>query len=184
MNHTLTAQTVHVWDRFVRIFHWSLVICVMLNFFVIDNGKTVHQWLGYAASVLVFARIVWGFVGTRHARFADFFPTPAKIRQHFVALRSGTQDHHDGHNPVGAVMMLALLAIVISLGVTGYLQTTNAFWGEEWMEELHEGLASTLIALAGLHAAAAIVMGRIERTNLVAAMVTGIKVRQMREDER
>ena len=184
MNHTLTAQSVHVWDRFVRIFHWSLVICVMLNFFVIDNGKTVHQWLGYAASALVFARIVWGFVGTRHARFADFFPTPAKIRQHFAALRSGTRNHHDGHNPVGALMMLALLTIVLSLGVTGYLQTTDAFWGEEWMEELHEGLASTLIALAGLHAAAAIVMGRIERTNLVAAMVTGIKVRQRREDER
>ena len=184
MNHTLTAQSVHVWDRFVRIFHWSLVTCVMLNFFVIDNGKTVHQWLGYTASALVFARIVWGFVGTRHARFADFFPTPAKIRQHFASLRSGTQDHHDGHNPVGAVMMLALLAIVISLGLTGYLQTTDAFWGEEWMEELHEGLASTLIALAGLHAAAAIVMGRIEHTNLVAAMVTGIKVRQIREDER
>ena len=181
---TLTAQSVHVWDRFVRFFHWSLVTCVLLNFFVIDNGKTVHQWLGYTASALVFARIVWGFVGTRHARFADFFPTPARIRQHLTALRSGNRDHHDGHNPVGALMMLALLVIVLLLGATGYLQTTDTFWGEEWMEELHEGLASTLIALAGLHAAAAIVMGRIERTNLVAAMVTGVKVRQLREGER
>ena len=60
---------VRVWDPFVRIFHWGLVACIALNEFVIDDGERVHQWIGYAASALVLARIVWGFVGTRHARF-------------------------------------------------------------------------------------------------------------------
>ena len=67
---------VAVWDRFVRLFHWSLVGCVLVNAFLLDDGETLHRWLGYTASALVLARIVWGFVGSRHARFDDFFPTP------------------------------------------------------------------------------------------------------------
>lgn len=170
-------HAVRVWDPFVRLFHWSLVTCVLVNFFVIDDGKTLHQWLGYTASALVCARIVWGFVGSKHARFADFFPTPARIRQHLRNLVAGEKEFHAGHNPVGAVMMLALIALVLSLGVTGYMQTMDAFWGDETLQEVHETLASTLIALAGLHALAAIVMSRIERTNLIGAMFTGVKVR-------
>ena len=70
--------------------------------------------------------------------------------------------------------------LVLALGITGYMQGTDAYWGEDWVQELHGALASTLIALAGLHAVAAIVMGRIERTNLVHAMLTGVKVRPVR----
>ena len=177
-------QSVHVWDRFVRVFHWTLVTCIMMNFFVVDDGGTLHQWLGYTASALVCARIVWGFIGSPHARFSDFFPTPERIRRHIGNMLSGKEEHHDGHNPVGALMMLAMLAIVLSLGVTGFMQTLDAFWGEEWLQEFHELLATTLIALAGFHATAAIVMSHIERTNLIAAMITGVKVRRERGAER
>ena len=171
-------DSVHVWDRFVCVFHWSLVTCIVVNFFVIDDGETLHRWLGYAASALVCARIVWGFVGSRYARFSDFFPTVARVKQHFRHLLSGTHDDYPGHNPVGALMMFALMALVLGLGATGSMQGLDAFWGEEWLQELHEGLASTLIALAGLHALAAIAMSHLERTNLVKAMVTGVKVRK------
>jgi cytochrome b len=173
----LPAPPVPVWDRFVRLFHWSLVACVLLNQFVLEEGETAHQWVGYAAAMLVGARIVWGFVGTRHARFADFFPTPARVRNHLQALRRGTLVHHDGHNPLGALMMLALMGLVLALGVTGWMQTLDAFFGDEWLQELHELLANALILCAGLHAAAALLMGRIERTRLVKAMVTGVKER-------
>ena len=78
---------------------------------------------------------------------------------------------------VGALMMLALLALVLTLGVTGFMQSLDAFWGEEWLLELHELLASALIGLAALHVTAAIVMSRIERTNLIGAMFSGVKVR-------
>ena len=173
----MSRDAVQVWDPFVRIFHWSLVACVLTNYFVNDDGKDLHQWTGYAASALVALRVVWGFIGTRHARFADFFPTPARLRTHLAALRAGRVDHHTGHNPLGALMMLALMVLVLALGLTGFLQTTDTFWGDEWLQDLHALIASALIALAGLHAAAAILMGRIERTNLVGAMVTGVKRR-------
>jgi cytochrome b len=164
-----------VWDRFVRLFHWSLVTCVMLNEFVLEAGETAHEWVGYAASALVLARIVWGFIGSRHARFADFFPTPARLGRHLRALLRGQHPEYAGHNPLGALMMLALMALVLALGVTGWMQGSDAWFGEEWLMELHEGLAEGLLIAAGLHAAAAIVMGRIERVRLVRAMITGQK---------
>lgn len=164
-----------VWDPFVRIFHWSLVSCVVLNQFVLEPGKTAHEWVGYTASALVLARLVWGFVGSRHARFSDFFPTPRRLARHLGALRNGEHPVYLGHNPLGALMMLALMAIVLALGVTGWMQTTDTFFGEEWLMELHEVLANGLLLAAGLHAAAAIVMGRLERVRLVRAMVTGTK---------
>ncbi|MFC7460883.1 cytochrome b/b6 domain-containing protein [Hydrogenophaga defluvii] len=168
-------RAVTVWDPFVRLFHWSLVACVLLNQFVLEAGEAPHQWAGYIASGLVVARILWGFVGTRHARFTDFFPTPTRVRRHLAALRQGQTGEHLGHNPLGALMMLALMALVLSLGVTGWLQGTDAFWGEEWLQEVHEWLANGLLLAAGLHAAAAVMMGRMERVNLVRAMVTGVK---------
>lgn len=171
------VSAVPVWDRFVRVFHWSLVGCVLLNYAIVDDGETLHQVAGYLAAALVLARIVWGFIGPPHARFASFFPTPARLKRHWQALRQRTPDPHDGHNPLGALMMLALMALVLALGVTGFLQTTDAFWGDEAVQDLHETLANGLIALAGLHAAAALLMGRLERTRLVRAMVTGIKER-------
>lgn len=169
------SRGIRVWDRFVRFFHWSLVSCVLINFFIVDDGETLHQWLGYFATTLVLARIVWGFIGSEHARFADFFPTPKRLRTHLSALLAGRADPHPGHNPLGAMMMLALITLVLALGITGYLQGTDMFWGEEWLQELHETLATTLIAFAGLHALAAIVMSRVERTNLILAMITGVK---------
>lgn len=175
MKATSDVVRVAVWDRFVRLFHWSLVGCVLINAFLLDDGETVHRWLGYTASALVLARIGWGFVGSTHALFADFFPTPARLKRHLQALRSDRHEFQPGHNPVGALMIFALLSLVLGLGITGFLQTTEAFWGEEWLQDLHETLADLLIASATLHALAAIVMGRIERTTLIKAMFTGIK---------
>lgn len=174
------ADTRHaplVWDRFVRVFHWTLVSCVTFNYAVMDDGKTWHQWVGYLALALVAARLVWGFVGTRHARFSDFFPTPRRLLAHLRDLRAGHHEPSQGHNPLGALMMLALMATVLALGTTGWLQTLDAFWGDEWLQDLHHTLGNGLIALATLHAVAALVMGRLERTRLVKAMLTGVKER-------
>ena len=172
-----TDKSRPVWDRFVRVFHWTLVSSVLLNYFVLEEGEAPHEWVGYLATALVVARAVWGFIGSPHARFAAFFPTPARLRRHVQALRSGQPEHHWGHNPLGALMMLLLMTLVLALGVTGWLQGTDAFFGEEWLQELHEGLAHGLLISAGLHAAAALVMGRLERTRLVKSMVTGVKER-------
>lgn len=173
----LSESSRPVWDRFVRVFHWTLVGCVLLNYFLLHEGEAPHEWAGYLAAALVTARIVWGFIGSRHARFADFFPTPSRLTQHLHAVRSGHPEHHWGHNPLGALMMFLLMTLVIALGITGWMQGTDAYFGEEWLQELHEWLAHALLISAGLHAAAAIVMGRVERTRLVKAMFTGMKER-------
>lgn len=167
--------SLYVWDPVVRLFHWSLVACVLLNQFVLEAGETPHRWVGYAATALVGLRLLWGVIGSHHARFADWWPTPARLRAHVRGLLAGQPDDHPGHNPLGALMMLALMALVLALGVTGWLQGTDAFFGEEWLQELHEGLANTLVMAAGVHAAAALVMGRLQRVTLVRAMVTGVK---------
>ncbi len=173
----LPGSSYPVWDRFVRVFHWTLVSSVLLNYFVLEAGETAHEWTGYLAAAFVVARIVWGFIGSRHARFSDFFPTPARLSAHIRAMRSGQPEHHPGHNPLGALMMFLLMGLVLSLGVTGWMQGTDAYFGEEWLQELHELLAHALLLSAGLHAAAAIVVGRKERTRLVKAMITGVKER-------
>jgi cytochrome b len=178
MNSHDVAESVPVWDLFVRMFHWSLVACVLIDYFVVDDGETLHQWLGYIAAGLVLVRVVWGFIGPEHARFADFFPTTARLRAHLAALRSRQPVFHAGHNPFGAVMMLTLMGLVLLLGLSGYMETTDLFWGVEWIQETHEVLADLLIGLVALHVLASIVMSHLDRTNLVAAMLTGVKVRQ------
>lgn len=175
--HTSRIESVRVWDPLVRLFHWSLVACVLGNQFITEEGETTHQWLGYAACALVLLRIVWGFIGTRHARFSDFWPTPARIGAQLRSWLHGQPQQHDGHSPLGAVMMLTLMILVLLLGLTGWMQGLDAFWGEEGPEEVHEALANLLLLLAGAHALAAIVLGRIEKTPLVKAMITGVKHR-------
>lgn len=172
-----TVASKRVWDPLVRVFHWSLVTCVLLNLFVVNDGEDLHQWLGHAAAALVAVRVVWGFIGPRHARFTDFFPTPRRVASHVRALFKDEPEHHWGHNPLGGLMVLGLMGMVLALGLTGWMQGLDAFWGEEWLQDLHEGLGEWLMPMVGLHAAAAIVMGRIERTRLVKAMVTGVKER-------
>jgi cytochrome b len=177
MSSAPTREARPVWDRFVRVFHWGLVSAIALNYFVLDDSKTLHNGIGYVSVALVLARIVWGFVGSPHARFADFFPTPARLLRHLRPQAAGKSDMHWGHNPVGALMMLTLMALVLALGLTGWLQGLDAFFGNERLMDLHELLAHTLIAMAGLHALAALVMGRLERTRLIRAMFTGVKER-------
>lgn len=171
------TRSIRVWDPLVRIFHWSLALLVLANLIVLEPGEWLHRMAGYAACGWVALRIAWGFIGTRHARFADFFPTPGRLAAHFRALRAGRPDTHDGHNPLGALMMLALMGLVLALGATGYLLGTDAWFGNEGLEELHEGLAGVLQGAIVLHVLAAILMSRLEKTNLVRAMVTGVKVR-------
>lgn len=167
--------SVQVWDGFVRAFHWATALGVGLNLWVLEEGERPHRWIGYALCALVVLRGVWGFVGSPHARFADFWPTRARLDEHWRALRLRQPDRHPGHNPLGALVMLALLALVLMLGLTGWLQGTDAFWGEEWLEELHEALAGALQALVALHVAAAFALGWWQRTPLVGSMITGRK---------
>ena len=167
--------TIKVWDLFVRIFHWSLVVAFAVAFLTGDGNERVHTISGYAIAALVAARIVWGFIGSKHARFADFVVAPRKVTEFTMQSMRLKAPRHIGHNPAGGVMILALLATFAGLAITGHLMTTDAYWGSKTLEDVHEGLAYFALGLVGLHVLGVFFTAIEHRENLVKAMITGRK---------
>jgi len=167
--------TVRVWDPFVRIFHWSLVGLFVLAFATGDEIEWLHIRVGYAIAALVALRIVWGFVGTRYARFSDFVRSPGEIATYSVQALRFRAPRHLGHNPVGGAMVVALLVMIAGIAATGFAMTTDAFWGSQWVEDLHKGLVYTTIGFIVLHVAGVIFSSLEHGENLVKAMFTGRK---------
>ena len=169
------GKTVRVWDPFVRIFHWSLVSLFVLAFVTGDESEWLHIRIGYAIAALVALRIVWGFVGTRHAQFRDFIRAPRELAAYLGQALQWRAPRHLGHNPAGGAMVVALLAMIAGIAATGFAMTTDAFWGAEWVEDLHEGLVYTTVGLIVLHVAGVIFSSLEHGENLVKAMITGRK---------
>lgn len=165
---------VRVWDRVVRLTHWSVAALVLWDWWE-DSGGSLHRWLGYLAAALVLVRLAWGFVGSEPARFRTWLPSCARLLGYARALRTGRPPRHLSHNPLGALMMLLMWTLVLALALTGWISRLDAFWGEEWPISTHAVLADALVALALLHVCAALVMGRLHRENLVTSMLTGRK---------
>lgn len=168
------APMVKVWDPLLRLFHWSLAACIF-GAFLVEEGETAHQWLGYTALGLIAFRLLWGVVGPVHARFSSWVRGPRAVGSYLRERMSGRSRRRLGHNPAAAVMILLLMATVVAVGVTGWLQTTDAYWDVEWLEELHEVLANGLLFLVLAHVLAAISESLHYRENLVAAMIHGRK---------
>ncbi len=172
---TTSAETVRVWDPLVRIFHWSLVLSFFGAYALGDDGGWWHQALGYTVLGLVAFRVLWGVVGSRYARFSSFVATPQKVISYLKDLVARREARHLGHNPAGAVMIVALLLMLIGTGTTGWLLTTDTFWGSEPMEDVHETFANGTLLLVGLHVAGVVFSSLRHRENLVRAMFTGRK---------
>ena len=166
--------TVKVWDPLVRIFHWSLAGLFLANFFT-EEGEFVHRAFGYTILILIAVRILWGVIGTRHARFSDWVPGPQRLRHYLRERLAGRSRRQLGHNPGAAVMILALLGGVVLVGFTGWLQTTDTFFGDGWLEDLHEVLAYGVLGLVVVHVLAAIGESMHYRENLIASMIHGRK---------
>ena len=169
------AVDVPVWDPLVRLLHWSVAAACLIDLFVLANGRWPHRWIGYYVAGAVVVRIAWGFVGPPHARFADFVPRPAKLAAYVRALLRGEEPRHLGHNPLGALMILAFLVLLLAICLTGWMQRTDRFFGVDWVEETHDLLSNLLIAAVLVHVAGALVASLRHRENLVWAMVTGRK---------
>lgn len=170
-----TTPTVRVWDRFVRLFHWTLVSCFFGAYLSTESIGWVHKGCGYATLVLVAARVVWGFVGTEHARFANFVPGPQRLWLYARALLQRREPRHLGHNPAGSVMILLLLAMVAAIGISGWMLTLDAFWGNETVETLHTLLVDAMLFAVALHVAANVYGSFRHRENLVLSMFSGNK---------
>jgi len=115
------TDTVKVWDPLVRIFHWSLVAAFTIAYLTGDEESQLHVYAGYAVIGLVLFRIIWGLIGTRHARFRDFVFRPSAIAQYAREFFIGRPKRYLGHNPLGGAMILLLLGSLLITGVTGYL---------------------------------------------------------------
>lgn len=164
-----------VWDPFVRIFHWSLAAGFGANALVLDDDGKAHQWLGYAVVVLVLLRVLWGLVGTRYARFTSFPPSLSQSMSQLREMIGGIRNIHVGHTPLGALMIYNLLFSMLVIGISGWLMTTDMFWGVEWPEELHEASVAWAELSVLLHVAAVVFESWRTSVNLPRAMITGCK---------
>ncbi len=166
---------VKVWDPVVRLFHWGLVAAFAANVLVTAPGKTAHQWVGYAVAGLIALRLVWGFVGTRHARFAGFLPRSGAVVGQLTDIATGRRRVHEGHSPLGTLMIVNLLLTMAGLAISGHAMTTLMFFGVEWVEEVHEVLVVWAEISVAAHVLAVVVESRRLGVNLPKSMVTGYK---------
>ncbi|MES2400763.1 MAG: cytochrome b/b6 domain-containing protein [Pseudomonadota bacterium] len=174
---SVPPPAVKVWDGLVRMLHWLLVLSVALAW-ISSLGfglLKAHEPAGYVALAVVTVRVAWGFIGSRHARFSQFVRRPRAVRDYAVQLSTGTEPRYIGHNPLGGWMVLLLLALVASLGLTGWLYTTDYFWGTAWLDQLHAALAWVLLVLIAGHLGGVIVTSLRHRENLASAMFSGRK---------
>jgi cytochrome b len=169
------AKRVLVWDAPVRVFHWLTVLCFAGAWITAESERwrLLHATLGYTMAGLLVFRIVWGFLGSRHARFADFVRGPRAVLGYLGSMLRGTPEHHVGHNPAGAVAIVGLLLLIALASVTGWASYNEV--GGEWVEELHEGAANAMMALVVVHVAAVALSSWLHHENLVGAMITGRK---------
>ncbi len=176
MNSTETEITsVKVWDWPVRVFHWTLVASV-IGAYVTGESKDferLHHTLGWVAAGLIGFRVVWGLVGTRYARFSEFVRGPAQVWSYIKSLRSSEPQHFVGHNPVGAVAVILLMALVALSVYTGWLALADN--AAEWTEEAHEIVSNTLMMLVVVHVLGVLWSSRTHGENLLKAMLIGRK---------
>lgn len=165
---------IRVWDIGVRLFHWSLVAMVAASYLLAEQ-RYLHRTLGYIVVGLVGFRLIWGLIGGRHARFADFVAGPVRVLNYLRDILAGREARYLGHNPAGGAMVLALLVTLIGVGGSGYMMGMDAYFGVEWVEDLHKTLVNVLLALVVFHLAGVAVASRRHRENLVLSMITGDK---------
>lgn len=168
-------QKILVWDWPVRIGHWLMVGGFVIAWLTSESEsfRLLHVWAGSAVISVAAFRLIWGFVGTRHARFSSFVRGPRTVLAYLGSLLRLQPRHHAGHNPAGGWAIVALLALVVLSGASGWA-TYNELGGH-WLEELHEGLAATLLAVVLVHLAGVFSGSLLHGENLVRAMITGRK---------
>jgi cytochrome b len=155
-----------------------VLAAAFLGAFLRESPRDLHEALGWTAFGAVILRIVWGFVGSVHARFANFVPGPGALLRYLRQALRGTERRYLGHNPAGGAMVVALLAVVLLLGVTGWMMGLDAYWGVGWVEDLHESAANLGMALVVFHWIGVAWESMRHRENLVGAMITGRKRRR------
>jgi len=194
----LNAQpkTLKIWDLPVRLFHWSLVSLFIAAYITNALGTSYfkyHLWCGYAIIVLVSFRIIWGLVGTYHARFSNFVRNPITTLKYAISVVKKNEKHYVGHNPLGAVMVIVLLIAILVQAVTGLFTNDEIFntgplYGyisdslSLQLTSLHRQLFYWILGAVVLHILAVLIHVFFKHDNIIKAMFTGKKSAQHAED--
>ena len=185
------GSSIKVWDLPVRIFHWALVLAVSGAYLTHEAGIEYfkyHLWCGYAVVILVSFRILWGIVGTYHARFWNFVQNPIHTLRYGLELLRNKEPHYIGHNPLGAWMVIVLLVALLAQGITGLFSNDEILnFGPLYgyvsndlslkLTSIHRQLFDLLAAAVAVHVLAVLFHLVIKKENLIRAMFTGRKPR-------
>ena len=184
-----TASKTTVWDPLVRIFHWTLVSAFLIAYVTEEDFLSLHVWAGYIVLAAIAIRLVWGFVGSRHARFSDFVTSPATAVAYVKDTLQMKAKRYLGHNPAGGLMIILMLVSLVVTGMSGLMLygaeehagpfaswfIGSAYDWEDVLEEGHEFFANFTMMLVGVHLIGVLVESVIHRENLVRAMWDGDK---------
>jgi len=186
MNNTAKIK---VWDPVVRLFHWALVISFSIAYATEEDWLTLHAWAGYTVLGLLLIRIIWGFIGSQHARFRDFIYRPKTVIQFLKDTTVFKAKRYLGHNPAGGAMVILLMVSLLFTLFTGlvvygaeeqsgplanlFISTASA-WGDA-AEDAHEFFANFTLLLVLFHVLGVIVESFIHKENLVSSMINGFK---------
>ena len=185
----MDIQQIKVWDIFIRVFHWSLLATFTISYIQEDDFPTLHIYSGYTMMALITLRLIWGFIGSKHARFSNFVVRPDAAIKYMKEVVQFRAKRYMGHNPAGGMMVIALL-ISLSMTLLFGLLTYGAseFSGPlagivsgvselsaNIFEELHEFFANFTLFLVVLHVIGVAIASLQHKENLVKSMVNGYK---------
>lgn len=180
---------IKVWDPLVRVFHWALVAGFTVAYLSGEELLTLHTWAGYTILSLLLIRIVWGLIGSKHARFSNFVYHPRVVKGFLRDLLRLRTRRYLGHNPAGGAMVIVLIISLLLTGFTGLLVygaeehagplaswfgLGSGLWGEI-SEEAHEFFANFTLLLVFFHVIGVLFESLLHKENLVSAMITGLK---------
>jgi len=180
---------IKVWDPVVRIFHWVLVATFTIAFITEEDFLTLHVWAGYVLGISLLVRVVWGFLGTQHARFSDFVVAPGTALRYAKDAVMHRAKRYIGHNPAGGLMIIVMLVSLLITTITGIavygagehagpMASLFITSGEAWedaLEEVHEFFANFTLFLVFIHVMGVLFESITHRENLVSAMINGFK---------
>lgn len=191
-------HSIRVWDLPIRLTHWALVLCIVGLYATGEYGLLTMEWhfrFGYATLALVLFRLLWGVFGSEHARFTDFVRGPGAVVRYLRSWRSADYRPAIGHNPLGALAVLAMIGLILAQAISGLFSNDEIEWfgplserisvqaSADWTDWHHLG-QSLLLALIALHVVVIAAYRLIKREDLVKPMLTGRKLRDDAPDAR
>jgi len=185
----MDIQQTKFWDIFIRVFHWSLLATFAITYLTEDDFPTLHVYTGYTMMALIILRLIWGFIGSRHARFSNFIVKPTAVIEYMKEVVQFRAKRYLGHNPAGGAMVVALLTslsmtLLFGLLTYGAAEFSGPLAGladdvseslANIFEELHEFFANFTVFLVVLHLLGVAIASFQHKENLVKSMVTGYK---------